>query len=42
VLLPTEMVLGDVAFSNISLSFGTPADRNQVRASVVLNEKVCL
>ena len=41
-LLPTEIVLGDAAYFNVSLTFGTPAGRINVRASLALSEKGCL
>ena len=34
--------MGDAACSNVSLSFGMPADRIHIRASLALSEKCCL
>jgi hypothetical protein len=35
------MVLGDAACSIVSLTFGTPADRIHIMASLALSEKCC-
>ena len=34
--------MGDAACSNVSISFGTSADRVHIRASLALSEKGCL
>jgi hypothetical protein len=39
ILLPMEVVLGSVAGSSVSLTFGMPADRVYVSTSLVLSTK---